>query len=455
LERSLRSLTEQLRGLGAALLTVPGDPVVQLPVLAARYQADEVVWNRLYDPFGRRLDTEVVRELARIGVRTHAFPGALLFEPEDYLARSGKPYAQFTAFWKACLAGPPPAEPVTGPSRLIAAALPVSPVDEDSAGLLTPVPDGGEGRGREIEQTREQEVGGRLDAARVYRSRVLPVPTVRSGLGWQPGEIGAWQRLESFLAESLIGYERGRDLPGEEAVSRLSPHLHFGEISPRQVWTAVQQAATDDRAKTQATAFLRQLGWREFAYYLLWHFPYLPHEPFRPEFRGFPWAEDRVALSAWQRGETGFSLVDAGMRQLAAEGWMHNRVRMVVASFLTKDLLIPWQEGAKWFWDNLIDADLANNTLGWQWTAGCGPDAVPYFRIYNPELQRVRFDREGVYVRRWLGAEAFLGSGPGGGLHERGVAPIVDHATARVRALAAFRGLRRPVSACEQRRHSV
>ena len=216
---------------------------------------------------------------------------------------------------------------------------------------------------------------------------------------------------------------RARDLPAVEGTSRLSPHLHFGEIGPRQVWHEIHGRGI------QADRYLTELGWREFAHHLLHHFPSTPEQPLRSEFERFPWRDDPDGLRAWQRGRTGFPLVDAGLRQLWETGWMHNRVRMVAASFLVKDLLIPWQQGARWFWDTLVDADLANNTLGWQWTAGCGADAAPFFRVFNPQLQAAKADPDGAYVRRWL-PELDTPDYP---------APIVDHAAARRRALEALR----------------
>jgi deoxyribodipyrimidine photo-lyase len=277
-------------------------------------------------------------------------------------------------------------------------------------------------------------------------------PTVmQPAAAWEPGESGAQRRLERFVAEALADYETARDFPGVEGVSRLSPHLHFGELSPHQVWYAVGESATAlpaaaggagaaraEAARAGGAAFLRQLGWREFGHCLLWYFPTMPREPFRPAFARFPWLDDPQGLLNWQRGSTGYPLVDAGMRQLQAEGWMHNRTRMVTASFLTKDLLVPWQDGAAWFWDHLVDADLANNTLGWQWTAGSGPDAVPYFRVYNPVLQSKRFDPRAEYVRRWV-PELDPSADPG---QEPYPPPLVDHAIARERALAAFHGMR-------------
>jgi deoxyribodipyrimidine photo-lyase len=226
--------------------------------------------------------------------------------------------------------------------------------------------------------------------------------------------------LKRFVAEAAAGYETNRERPGMAGTSRLSPHLHFGEIGPGQIW----------RAATASQPYLRQIVWREFAYHLLFHFPETAHQPLRAEFAKFPWKSDSVLFRAWKRGKTGYPLVDAGMRELWHTGWMHNRVRMVVASFLVKHLLIGWREGAAWFWDTLVDADLANNTLGWQWAAGCGADAAPYFRIFNPSLQAAKFDPDGEYVRHWAPESA-------------GLTPVVNHDEARRRALAALASIRR------------
>ena len=277
---------------------------------------------------------------------------------------------------------------------------------------------------------------------------------------WKAGERAARERLDRFLAAALDGYENGRDRPGEASVSRLSVHLHFGEISPRQVWSAVnrhEQVHGRMSPGPGATAFLRQLIWREFAHHLLNHFPRTPTEPLRAEFARFPWRDDEHALRLWQRGMTGYPIIDAGMRELWHTGWMHNRVRMLSASFLVKGLLLHWLHGARWFWDTLIDADLANNTLGWQWTAGCGADAAPYFRIFNPIAQGQRFDPAGHYVRRWVPELAAL---PDRSLHapwtasakvlacanvrlgDNYPAPCIVHPAARQRALAAWRRMR-------------
>ena len=413
LERSLESLSASLAALGTPLVTVMGPADVAIPALARSIGATEVVWNRLYEPYARDLDLQVAAALRRDGVAERSFNAGLLFEPEGQVSRAGRPYAQFTAYWRSCLALPDPEPALPRPGRLRGL----------ENGALT----------REVAAAGARTHGGRAPED-------LWAPAAAEKAPWRPGEAWAGLRLEKFLEECVAGYDSSREVPGMEGTSRLSPHLHFGEIGPRQMWDAVRRAEAEGSRGRRgglpvadvtggAESYLRQLGWREFAHYILFHFPRTPEEPFRPEFARFPWQDDPAGLAAWQAGSTGFPLVDAGMRQLIAEGWMHNRVRMVAASFLAKDLLIPWQDGAAWFWDRLVDADLANNTLGWQWTAGSGPDAAPYFRVFNPAVQAGRYDPEGAYVRRWRGGPA-------------SATPIVDHGEARARALAAFRGLR-------------
>jgi deoxyribodipyrimidine photo-lyase len=277
---------------------------------------------------------------------------------------------------------------------------------------------------------------------------------------WRPGETGARGLLREFLSTSLESYDTLRDRPALKGTSQLSPHLHFGEISPRQVWDALRKKGarlTGSRNDWRRSRFLTELGWREFSHHLLHHFPHTQTEPLRPEFGRFPWREDASSLRAWQKGMTGYPIVDAGMRELWATGWMHNRVRMITASFLVKDLRLSWLDGAKWFWDTLVDADLAQNTLGWQWTAGCGADAAPFFRIFNPALQGAKFDPQGEYVRRWCPELAAL---PDNWIHEphrapaqilRGARvelgrnyplPMINHATARNVALDAYARMR-------------
>ncbi|MBS0396939.1 MAG: FAD-binding domain-containing protein, partial [Proteobacteria bacterium] len=274
-----------------------------------------------------------------------------------------------------------------------------------------------------------------------------------------PGEAGALARLEAFLDDGAAGYATERDRPDLPATSRLSPHLHFGELSPRQVLAAARAAGAGRPAPAGLEAFLRELGWREFSQHLLFAFPHTASAPMDPRFAAFEWRQDGAALRAWQRGRTGIPLVDAGMRELWHTGWMHNRVRMVAASFLTKNLGLHWLEGARWFHDTLVDADLANNTQGWQWTAGCGADAAPFYRIFNPVLQAARFDPDGRYLRRWLPElarlpDAWLAqpfAAPPAVLAAAGVElgttyprPLVDLATSRERALAAWQRLRGP-----------
>jgi deoxyribodipyrimidine photo-lyase len=437
LRQSLERLAERLALLGAPLTSMTGPADEALPTLARSVGAGAVLWNRLWEPFSRDLERRLAGALERDGVEWRSFNAALLFEPEGEVSSTGRPFVQFTPYWRHCRALPEPAPPLPEPRGL-----------------------------RGLAQTHPAEhVAPRAGATEPAAAGDW-APDTRGGDAWQPGEPGARLRLEHFLECCLNGYGSSREMPGSEGTSRLSPHLHFGEIGPRQVWHGVRRAVEQARPRGAGSgiegarafgiapggsrpgagpvpgdggdSFLRQLGWREFAHYILFHFPWIPEQPFRPEFARFPWADDPAGLEAWKRGETGYPLVDAAMRQLLAEGWVHNRARMVAASFLTKDLLIPWQVGAAWYWDRLVDADLANNTLGWQWTAGSGPDAAPYFRVFNPVLQAKRFDADGAYVRRWTGtgpeteAKATLSPTP----------PIVDHGEARVRALATFRGLR-------------
>jgi deoxyribodipyrimidine photo-lyase len=288
-----------------------------------------------------------------------------------------------------------------------------------------------------------------------------PVPDWASGLraAWEPGEAAGTRALRSFCETAFADYQTGRNLPAVAGTSRLSPYLHFGEISPRRVWREIHQfAARRGMNIFDHPQYLAELGWREFAHHLLHHFPHTPTKPLREAFANFPWRKDAWRLRAWQKGRTGYPLVDAGMRQLWATGWMHNRVRMVVASFLVKDLLLPWQEGARWFWDTLVDADLASNTLGWQWTAGCGADAAPFFRIFNPSAQGEKFDPEGDYVRQWVPELRTL---PAKWIHQPWSAPadvlassnvelgrtyperIVDHRLARDLALRAYEGIKK------------
>lgn len=419
LHHSLAALADRLARRGAPLVLRRGPVPAALMALVADSGARAVYWNRACEPCMRTQDRCVGAALAARGITAMSFPADLLFEPDAIRTRAGGPFKVFTRFWAACQAAPEPPPPQPAPARLLAPArLPASERLEDW-GLCERGPEGSH----------------RLRAA------------------WQPGESQAKRRLALFLDTRLERYASARNRPDGDGTSRLSPHLHWGEIGPRQIWHAVRARARQDGVEPGAAAFLRELGWREFAHHLLFHFPDLGQTALDPRFATFPWRDDARALAAWQRGETGYPLVDAGMRQLRQTGWMHNRVRMVVGSFLVKHLLVPWQSGAAWFWDSLVDADLANNALGWQWVAGCGPDAAPYVRVFNPALQGERFDPEGIYVRHWVPELAGLPArfihrpwtAPAHILAAAGVSlgrtyphPIVDHAAARARALAAY-----------------
>jgi deoxyribodipyrimidine photo-lyase len=396
-----------------------GESARVLEALIGETGADAVYWNRCYEPHAIARDTAVKAALKARAIAVESFNGALLFEPWELRTQSGTPFKVFTPFHKAALRAPPPRAPLPALKVLNAMAPAVLSDALDSWGLRPTKPDWAGG----LRQT------------------------------WTPGEAGAQQRLTAFLDDVAAGYAKGRDLPGAPLTSRLSAHLHFGEIGPRQVWHA-----TLGREQTAGTAsFLREVIWREFAHHLLYYFPTLPEAPLRAEFARFSWRPDAAALSAWQRGRTGYPIVDAAMRELWTTGWMHNRARMIAASFLVKHLLQPWQAGAAWFWDTLVDADLANNSASWQWVAGCGSDAAPYFRVFNPVLQGRKFDGAGAYVRRWVPELAKLPDAwihkpweaPSDVLAAAGVAlgptyphPIIGLGEGRNRALKAFRKIR-------------
>jgi deoxyribodipyrimidine photo-lyase len=425
LHQSLAHLQQELERHGSKLIIRRGPSLETLNRLIQETGARAVYWNRGYEPAVRRRDDEVNAALHAAGIETQNFKDALLFEPHEVLTRQGGPYRVFTPFYRACLAGDAPPSPKSAPRSLPAPQNWPESASLESLGL----------------EPRIDWAGG-LRAA------------------WTPGAAGAKARLKRFLDQGLNDYPTGRDIPGEQGVSGLSPHLHFGEISPRQVWHAVRkrgEAQTGRGLSDAGQSYLRQIVWREFAYHLLVHFPLVTDQPLNADFARFPWLEDPDALRAWQRGRTGYPLVDAGMRELWSTGWMHNRARMIAASLLVKHLLIPWQAGARWFWDTLVDADLANNTLGWQWVAGCGADAAPYFRIFNPVTQGERFDGDGAYVRRWVPELSALENewlqkpweAPRLALDEAGIElgrdypwPIIEHAAGRTRALEALAEMR-------------
>ena len=418
LHGALQSLQRDLRARGGALILRRGSASEVLLELVEQIGADTVFWNRRYEPDAVVRDTALRAQLIDRGLAIESFKADLLAEPWELQTAAGRPYRVFTPFWRA-LRARDPGMPIPAPHRL-------------------------EGIAREIASDRLEDWALRPTA-----------PDWAAGLRetWRPGEHGAHLRLEDFLTRAE-SYPAGRDRPGMAATSRLSPHLHFGEISPRQVWrAALAHAPTlSDGGET----FLRQLGWREFCHHLLFHNPTMAQAPLVPKFDTFPWRNDSARFAVWCHGRTGIPLVDAGMRELWQTGWMHNRVRMVAASFLVKHLMIDWRRGEAWFWDTLVDADPANNAAGWQWVAGCGADAAPFFRIFNPVLQGEKFDPQGDYVRRFVPELAGL---PDRFLHKPWQAPaavlarsdvqlgenypfpIVDLAEGRARALAAFRGL--------------
>jgi len=427
LHHSLGALAAGLQERGSRLVLARGESQAVLEALVRKTGATALYWSRRYEPAVMARDQRIKAGFGAAGLEVRSFNAALLFEPHTVSNKSGGPFQVFTPFWKHCLGLPVEEPSKLAPGALAAPARWPASCELEDLGLL---------------------------------------PTIRwdAGFGpvWQPGEEGAARALRKFVGQAMDGYADQRNFPGVAGTSVLSPHLHFGEIGPRQVWAAVRARSRDSGVfpvNRGAQVFLSEVGWREFAHHLLFRFPQTPAEPLREDFAAFPWRRDAAQLRAWQRGLTGYPIVDAGMRQLWRTGWMHNRVRMIVASFLVKHLRLSWRDGAAWFWDTLVDADLASNTLGWQWTAGCGADAAPYFRIFNPILQGLKFDPDGSYVRTWVPELKGL---KGEVLHQPWTAPvevlrqaglelgrnyprpIVDHAEARAAALAALESIRRP-----------
>ncbi len=410
--QTLESFAADLESVGSRLIVRDGDSLAELEQIVEETDAEAVFWNRRYEPAVVERDKAIKMTLGARGLEVQSFGGSLLFEPWQVETKEGNPYQVFSAFWRACKRLDEPEEPSPAPEKLPHPWKWPDSVEVDSLELLP-----------------------RIDWASGFRDE------------WTPGEKGAAERLDRFLREAVPDYKDDRNRPDRYATSKLSPHLHFGEIGPRTVWHETRRRLGDARftnADEGGEVFLSEIGWREFAHHLLYHFPETTDRPLREKFDDFPWRDDEDELKAWQRGRTGFPIVDAGMRELWTTGWMHNRVRMIVASFLTKDLRLHWLEGARWFWDTLVDADLANNTLGWQWTAGCGADAAPYFRVFNPMTQGAKFDPDGEYTRQWVPELASVvdkhlqqpweAGSPPADYPE----PVVDHAEARKEALAAF-----------------
>lgn len=432
LHHSLVALDADLRARGARLILARGDSATELDRLRRATGAGAVYWNRRYEPAARARDAALKAALGTVGVDARSFNASLLFEPHTVRNKQGGPFQVFTPYWRHCLTLTMPEPGAAAPRAIPAPASWPTSLEIGQLSLLPKI---------------------RWDAAFPER--------------WRPGEAGAQARLRTFLGAGVVhAYDERRNLPAVEGTSGLSPHLHFGEIGPRQIVAAVRALGREaglHPASNGARVYLSEVGWREFAHHLLYHFEHTPERPLRADYERFPWAEDPdgAKLRAWQIGRTGYPIVDAGMRELWTTGWMHNRVRMVAASFLVKHLRLPWQAGAAWFWDTLVDADLAANTLGWQWSAGCGADAAPYFRIFAPVAQGEKFDAGGDYVRRWAPelarmpdkylhapwtAPATVLTHAGVRLGEDYPRPVVDHATARAEALAAFRTLRGPAA---------
>jgi len=393
LHQSLGRLARDLERLGSQLVIRQGkDSLAALRKLITETGATAVYWSRRYEPLVIARDRHIKETLRAEGLEVRSFNAALLVEPWDVQNLSGKPFQVFTPFWR----------------RVTTDLAPPAPL---------PLP-------KKIPPPKRWPTGVAIEAL-----RLMPKIHWYGGMqqSWSPGERGAAKLLDAFLDGPVKNYGDTRNLPAVGGTSRLSPHLHFGELSPRQVWHAAP--------KWRSSQFMTEIGWREFAHHLLYHFPRTTNEPLRSDFARFPWRDDERELAAWRGGRTGIPLVDAGMRELWETGWMHNRVRMVVASFLVKNLRMHWLHGARWFWDTLVDADLASNTLGWQWAAGCGADAAPYFRVFNPTSQAEKFDPDGEYVRRWIPEL-------GGKSAKAYPSPIVDLKASRESALAAFKTLR-------------
>jgi deoxyribodipyrimidine photo-lyase len=423
LHHSLMSLDADLRRLGASLVLRRGRADAVIAGLVRETGAASVHWNRCYEPSAIARATAIKKTLTESGVTAESHNAALLAEPWTVRTKQNEPFKVFTPFWNA-IRKRGPERPTLAPENLR---------------------------------------GATANSDQLADWKLLPQnPDWAAGLreAWRPGEQGAGKLIGLFAMNGLKTYDTDRDRPDLAPTSRLSPHLHWGEISPRQVWHGIAAGAQSLGLSIHdgpVGAYLRELAWREFTYHLLYHWPALPEQPWREAFARFPWRENEAGLRAWRRGATGYPIVDAGMRELWRTGWMHNRVRMIAASVLIKDLLIPWQRGEEWFWDTLVDADLAQNAANWQWVAGSGADAAPYFRIFNPVLQGEKFDPQGGYVRCWVPELAQLPSefihkpwlAPTDTLRAAGIelgrtypAPIVDHGAARERALAAFKSLK-------------
>ncbi|MEL7303577.1 MAG: deoxyribodipyrimidine photo-lyase [Pseudomonadota bacterium] len=423
LHHSLAALDDDLKKLGAPLVLRAGDTVDVVPALAGEIDAQAVYVCRGYEPFVRERETALKSALDKIDVELKRMAGRLLIDPDIVRTKTGDVYKVYTPFWRAVSA----------------------------SGIRTPVD-----APKSLKPFAKKVASDKLSDWKLLPTK----PNWAKGFDehWAPGSEGGREKLEAFLDNALADYDESRNRPDLPGTSRLSPHFHHGELSPARVWHTVLPRLEAKATETGAETFLKELVWREFSYHLLYHFPHLPEAPFRDQFAAFPWRSDDSALEAWQRGQTGYPIVDAGMRELWQTGWMHNRVRMIVGSFLTKNLLLHWQEGEAWFWDCLVDADLASNSASWQWVSGSGADAAPYFRIFNPVSQSERYDPDGDYIRRWVPELAKLPtkalhapwdasdkdlSAAGVELGKTYPKPLVDHKETRQRALDAYETIKK------------
>ena len=420
LHNSLRELNKNLDN---KLSLYKGDPSEILESLSSRFNIKGIFWNRCYEPWRIERDKKIKSKFIEKDIIVETFNSALLWEPWEILKSDNTPYKVFTPYYrKGCLMSEAPRKPLSAPN--------LNTLFEDKENVL------------------QLDDLNLLPRIKWYKEMEKL---------WEPGEKGAHKKLESFLSDGLLGYKEGRNFPSKKNVSQLSAHMHFGEISPNQVWHRAKLKKDLPRIEKDLDHFLSELGWREFSYNLLFHFPELPRENLQKKFDNFPWIENEILFDKWKKGLTGYPIVDAGMRELWQTGYMHNRVRMIVGSFLVKNLLLHWHKGEEWFWDCLIDADLASNSASWQWVAGSGADAAPYFRIFNPILQGKRFDPDGSYIKKFIPELEQLPSkylfspweAPIEVLSEANIElgsdypePIVDLIKSRDRALEAFSTIR-------------
>lgn len=434
LHHSLKRLQHTLQQCGSQLILLQGSAIDTLSALIQQTDASGIYLNRRYELWASKQEKDIQTHFLNRGIPVKGHKANLLFEPWTIQNRANKPFQVFSAYWRHCLT-------LLGNEPILPKPQQIPAPDQWPPSLT-------------LEDLR---LAPRLQ----WADGIQEV--------WIPGEEAAQVELMRFLQTGFSHYDTGRDIPAISGTSRLSPYLHFGEISSKQIYRAIQyylkKEDLEKRTHRSAEIYVKELGWREFSHHLLYHFPHTSDAPLKAGFNRLPWQKNEVLLKAWQHGQTGYPIVDAGMRELWHSGWMHNRVRMIVASFLTKDLMIPWQEGARWFWDTLVDADLANNTLGWQWTSGCGADAAPYFRVFNPVLQGEKFDPDGLYVKHWLPELAKLPrqwvhkpwQAPPTFLKEAGITlgktyplPLIDHTYARNRALKAFQQMKEKSEALDK-----